>query len=118
VVHIYGSDQATLDAIDKAAERHDTEFEYVKGKGEFIGTQAQSGSEREQRDDARRIYEDTISEIAAKSPRRNIKAHWHRIRDRWQPQLPLAKTYPYKAREVHEDEAAEERGQKNDKGSY
>jgi hypothetical protein len=38
-----------------------TEYEARPGQGEFIGTQLSSGSDREQRDDARRQYEEVLT---------------------------------------------------------
>lgn len=50
------------DAVDKAARRHGSEVQ--TGRAEFLGAEKQGGTDREQRDDARRIYR----EIVERSP--------------------------------------------------
>ena len=60
----------TVDAVDKASAEFDVIPEYVLGDGEFIGTTKEDGTDREQRDDARKQYEKVSSE-----PLR-IPAHW------------------------------------------
>src|SRR5262245_48987850 len=60
-----GSMQATADAVDQAAKEINSNVHAIPGQGEFLGTKLETGSDREQRDDARRVYEQTIQEIAA-----------------------------------------------------
>ena len=89
IVHVYGTDQATLDTVGKAAERYGSEVAVTHGSGEFIGTKLETGTDREQRDDARRAYETVIRGAAAASELqgRNVGAIWHDIRDRWDQTL-------------------------------
>jgi hypothetical protein len=89
VVHIYGEDQATADAVDKAAGKHDTQAGFTFGNGAFIGTTKQDGTDREQRDDARRAYEAIIRhpEAGAAFQGRDVNQIWQDIRGRWGGEL-------------------------------
>jgi hypothetical protein len=49
--------------------------------GEFIGTTLEGGSDREQRDDARRVYEQTLEKISV--PGHNVGSIWNDVRDYW-----------------------------------
>jgi hypothetical protein len=60
MVHLYGEDQGTLDRAGVAAESYGSQLRVRNGKGEFIGTQKQDGTDAEQRADARRAYRDII----------------------------------------------------------
>jgi len=82
VVCIFGSDNETLHAISKAAQRYDASIEFTRGHGEFIGTQKEDGTDREQRDDARQIYATIIqgSIIAGKLRGRDLAATWGKVR--------------------------------------
>lgn len=84
-IHVFGSDDETIAAIDKATEAYGVIPEFVTGSGEFIGTTKQDGTDREQRDDARRQYERVIHEIAVSGAveGQDIGATWNAIRDRW-----------------------------------
>jgi hypothetical protein len=93
IVYVFGemrgpdADQATIDAIGKAAERYDTQARFTAGNGEFIGTtlsDADAG-DGEQRDDARRAFEAEIrrSDAAGEFQDRDIERIWQDIRDRW-----------------------------------
>ena len=85
IVHVYGNDQATVDAIDKAAKDNGTKASFIAGNGEFIGTTKQDGTDREQRDDARKQYEAIISTAQAGSEfaGRDLAKTWDTIRDHW-----------------------------------
>jgi DNA topoisomerase-1 len=65
VVHILAMDQDTVDTITKAARKRGASVEVMSGHGEFVGTTKETGSDREQRDDARRIYDEVIAEAQA-----------------------------------------------------
>ena len=83
-VFVVDIDGGSLDALDKAAARHgqDNPVYYQFGKAEFIGnTDYESGSDRQQRDRARSVYE----EVIRKSPVQDAEAIWQDIRDHWQP---------------------------------
>jgi hypothetical protein len=85
-VHVFGEGQKTLDAIGKAAKDYDATFKLSPGSGEFLGTELETGSDREQRDDARRVYENTIREIAAAGELRGGRDAgkiWDDVRDYW-----------------------------------
>jgi hypothetical protein len=84
IVHVFASDQATVDAVGKAAGA--APVEYVRGHGEFIGTQKETGSDREQRDDARRVYEKVIAEAGRSHALagQDVAKVWQDARDRWQ----------------------------------
>jgi hypothetical protein len=85
VVYVYGQDQETLDKVGDAAKAHNAEMSWTPGKGEFIGTKLENGeaTDREQRDDARRVYEDEISRAAGGE----VGHVWEDIRDRWTRRL-------------------------------
>lgn len=82
VVHVYGDGQETLDKVSSAAEHYGSQVKVTKGDGEFVGTTKEDGTDREQRDDARRIYESVI-ENAGKLHGRDPRAIWKDVRDRW-----------------------------------
>lgn len=86
-VHVLGFDQETLDKVSKEAERHDAEVEVIAGRGEFVGTTKQDGTDDEQRADARRVYDEVVreAEAAEKLPGRDIGRIWKDLRDRWSP---------------------------------
>jgi thioredoxin reductase len=85
IVHVWGTDQATADAVDKVAGENGTEAKFSAGHGEFIGTAKQDGTDREQRDDARQQYAAIISEAAARPEfeGRNLARTWDIVRYRW-----------------------------------
>ena len=89
MVHVYGEDQATADAVDKVAGQHDTQASFTFGKGEFIGTSKGDGTDREQRDDARRQYEAIIADAQAGSAfeGRDVGKIWDDLRARWGGEL-------------------------------
>jgi hypothetical protein len=51
-------------AVAKAADHlHGTEKQFIQGTGEFIGPSRSTGTEREQRGDARRVCEKIIRDV-------------------------------------------------------
>jgi hypothetical protein len=72
-------DGKALEAVDKAAKRYDAEVEYHQGHAEYVGTTKADGTEREQRDDARRAYEEAVG----KSEVQESRGVWQRVRRRW-----------------------------------
>ena len=82
-VHVFASDNATVDAVDKASAEFDVIPEYVLGDGEFIGTTKEDGTDREQRDDARKQYEKVIRTIADSGALEGPDKTWDEIRDHW-----------------------------------
>jgi predicted ABC-type ATPase len=78
-VYVADLDGSALDSIKKAAARYDAEVGIKFGRAEFLGTVKQDGTDREQRDDARAVYEGTIRQS-------QVAGHdqlWNRVRDRW-----------------------------------
>lgn len=84
-VHVFGDDQKTLDAVGKVAESYNSRVEVIAGKGEFIGTTNTTGTDREQRDDAKKVYEGVITEIqtSGKLQGRDIGKIWDDVRNNW-----------------------------------
>lgn len=84
-VHAFVSDPAMQQAAERAAERYNANGSSITGNGEFIGTTLESGSDREQRDDALRVYERTIDELQAKHALQgqNLRGIWNDARDYW-----------------------------------
>jgi hypothetical protein len=78
-VYVADLDGSAYDAVNKAAERYDTDVEYRVGRAEFVGTIKADGTDREQRDDARRAYEEAIG----KSEVSESRGIWQRVRRRW-----------------------------------
>ena len=72
---------SSLKAIDKGAERYgEGNPVYVQfGRGEFIGIKKEDGSDREQGDSARRVYENVIDESSVQAATRI----WRDIHNRW-----------------------------------
>lgn len=81
-VYMVDFDGSQLDKMDKAATRYgeDNALHYQFGRAEQIGYDGK-GSDREQRDRAREIYEGVINE----SPVKEARAIWQDIRDHWLP---------------------------------
>jgi 8-oxo-dGTP pyrophosphatase MutT (NUDIX family) len=73
-------------AVAKAAERYHARVDYQIGQAEFIGTTKQTGSDREQRDDARRAY----AEIIRRSPVPGSQEVWARVHNHWGQTLGIA----------------------------
>ena len=83
-------DGSAHDAMAKAAERYNADVFYETGQAEFIGTQKQDGTDREQRDDARRAYEEVIQQ----SPVQESREVWTRLHHSWGETLGLAPAPP------------------------
>ncbi len=80
-------DGSMADAVEKGSERYDAEVGVRFGKAEFIGTTKQDGSDREQRDSARKSYE----EIIEQSPVQESREVWARVRDQWSKALDASR---------------------------
>jgi hypothetical protein len=81
---------STVAAADKAAERYDGKVTTRHGRGEFFGVPFdQPGSDREQRDAARSIYESNIRQSTVPGS----EAIWQGIRDHWGKELVAAKFF-------------------------
>ena len=80
-VYVVDLDGSNLAKVVKAAERHDTDVYYQTGRAEFIGNTDDSGSDREQRDRARQVYETFIRESSVKE----AQAIWQNVRNTWAP---------------------------------
>lgn len=78
-------DGSAHNAMAKAAERYNADVFYETGQAEFIGTQKQDGTDREQRDDARRAYEEVIRE----SPVQASQDIWTGLHHTWGETLGL-----------------------------
>jgi hypothetical protein len=72
--------QATADAVDQAAKEVNSNVHAIPGQGELLGTKLETGSDREQRDDARRVYEETIREIAGTGALGDLPRAWDDVR--------------------------------------
>ena len=68
-VHVFASDNATINAVAKASVGFDVIPEFVRGDGEFIGTTKEDGTDREQRDDAENNTNKSSEPL-------QIPAHW------------------------------------------
>lgn len=79
VVYVTDIDGSAADAVKKGAERYDAEVQVEFGRAEFLGTDKQDGTDREQRDSARKSYEAVIEQ----SPVQASHTVWDRVRDRW-----------------------------------
>ena len=80
-VYVVDLDGSASDAIKKGATRHgqQNKIKVQLGRGEFIGTTKEDGTDREQRDSAREVYEAYID----RSPVRNAADIWGDINNRW-----------------------------------
>ena len=84
-VYVADLDGSAHDAVDKASGRYDAQVEFQRGRAEFLGTTKQDGTDREQRDDARRAY----AEIISQSPVPGSQELWRDIHTRWGETLGL-----------------------------
>jgi hypothetical protein len=64
-----------FDAVEKGAKRYDSDVEVTRGRAEFLGTQKQDGSDREQRDDARSVYRGHIDQSPVQGGDREQRDH-------------------------------------------
>ena len=81
-VYVVDTDGDELDKVDKGAQAYgkDNPVYYQFGKAEFIGYDGK-GSDREQRDRARGIYQKVIE----RSPVQDAEAIWQDVRNHWLP---------------------------------
>ena len=77
IAHVVDLDGSLHDKIASASKGADVEYQF--GRAEFIGTTKEDGTDREQRDDARRAY----AEIIKQSPVQNGSEVWDRVHNRW-----------------------------------
>lgn len=82
-VHIYVSDQDTADAVVKASGGPESNLTFTSGKGEFIGTDKSDGTDEEQRNDAKRVYQEVIDQVAGMGQGRDIREVWRNANDHW-----------------------------------
>jgi hypothetical protein len=85
-VYVCDTDKSLAGAIEKASGRYDAKVNIQRGRAQFIGDteefagkKAGTGSEREQRDRARSVYETFIRESKVSGS----AAVWSDVRDRW-----------------------------------
>ena len=79
IVHIFAQDEATLNAAQEASKHYGSELYARVGHGEFIGTYKTDGTDAEQREDARKVYQGIID--AAGNQR--LSQQWEELRDRY-----------------------------------
>lgn len=79
LVHVYGADEDTAKAVKAAGEHYGSDIAFRHGRGDFIGTHQDTGSDAEQRADARAVYEGHI----ARSGLQGAAALWQGLRDRY-----------------------------------
>ena len=72
-------DGSSHDAMARAAERYNADVQFERGKAEFIGTTKEDGTDREQRDDARRAYEEIIEQSTVQGSQKV----WKKLHTAW-----------------------------------
>ena len=95
-VHVYAFGEyakSTIDAANAAAQHFGSTVEAHLGKGEFLGTHKEDGTDAEQRADARQIYE----AIIGGSGHPDSAAIWQGIRDAYAPKTGFIKSEGLKA---------------------
>lgn len=97
-VYVADIDGSARENVGKFAEGKGIDVHWRSGNAEFIGTEKQDGTDREQRDDARVAYEKVLQGSA-------YGPVWQRVRDRWSQQLAAAKLAKYS-----EDQPRDEHG--------
>jgi SPP1 gp7 family putative phage head morphogenesis protein len=94
-VYVFGEDQNALTALNSFGEANGKNIEVAFGKGEFVGSQLQSGADAAWRADAVNQYEATIrSYLADKSSA--VGEAWDRIYSDWrsaESKLPGLKAF-------------------------
>ena len=80
-------DGSAHDAMARAAERYNANVQYERGKAEFIGTTKEDGTDREQRDDARRAYEEIIEQSTVQGSQKV----WKKLHTAWGEALGVIK---------------------------
>ena len=78
-VYVVDLDGSNLHKTMAAAERYGEDVYYQTGRAEFIGNTSYEGTDREQRDGARQVYESIIEQSSVKE----AKAIWENVRDHW-----------------------------------
>ena len=78
-MYVVDLDGSSLKAIDKGAKRYGEGNPAYVQFGEFFGTTKEDGTDREQRDRARSVYESVIDQ----SPDQEARAIWRDARHRW-----------------------------------
>ena len=109
-VHVFNDNAAELQRVFTTAESYGSKVTVSRGRGEFLGTQKSEGSDREQRDDARKEYERVISEVAGTRP--HLAETWNYYRDSWVPRLAQIKDQAGYVEQEH----PRERGRWTEKG--
>jgi len=77
--------KAVIPAVDQAATALGAEVNYIEVQGEFIGTQLETGTDAEQRADARRVYETVFAELQNQPGLEGARARsvWQDAHDYW-----------------------------------
>ena len=78
-VYVVDLDGSNLDNVVQAAEKYDNDVYYQTGRAEFIGNTDYSGSDREQRDRAREVYESIINQSSIEE----AQTIWQDVRNHW-----------------------------------
>jgi hypothetical protein len=78
-VYVVDLDGTLKDNIKKASSRYGNPVKIYEGRADFTPLEVSAGTDREQRDGSRDIYE----RIIAESPVPNAKVIWKDVRDRW-----------------------------------
>jgi hypothetical protein len=79
LVYVYADGSKTIQQVQHAGEHYGSKVTARAGRGEFIGTQKQDGTDAEQRADARKVYGGLIEGSGV----RGARAAWRRIRNRF-----------------------------------
>jgi hypothetical protein len=84
---VVDTDGSVIDAIEWGARRYGQEPVVQRRHAEFIGTEKQDGTDREQREDARRVY----YRLLQASGVQGATALWQRIHNAYGQTLRLAR---------------------------
>lgn len=109
-VYVYGSGQSDVDKVRKAAEHYGSTPKIELGKGEFIGSHQTTGTDAEQREDARREYESVIKS----SGLRGAEKQWPLLRDRWRAVADAVKVLSAHFAKYSPDQPRDEYGRWDD----
>lgn len=82
VVHILVGDQETADAVVRTAGSPEA-VQIVKGNGEFLGTNLDTGSDADQRADAQRVYGEVIDQVAGGRGGQDLREVWRDANNHW-----------------------------------
>jgi hypothetical protein len=85
IVHFYGSTPEDLKKFSDTAKEFDAKVAVHPGNGSFIGTVKEDGTDAEQREDARKVYQETIERVgtAGKLPLQ-WRTTWQNHIDNWE----------------------------------